>query len=127
MDLDAAITEFERRRGKKYSAADRRVITETCSELGAEGFAVRPDGEIVSDREDIVHIHPTMIVARHQFKGSVKRDTFYPHFVYFRALDNWVDRSGFLRGKGAADEVTCPKCFMTVPRGSECTRDGSIH
>ena len=90
MNLENALKQF--RNGKKsYSAVDLRVIAEVVSALKVgDFFTVKKD--YVTDPNDIVHIHPRMIVAMHPFPGSKHRGPKpYPVQQHFRALTNWTE------------------------------------
>ena len=74
------------------------------------------------DKQGIVRIHPTMILAQKRFSGSIDRGAKpYPFLRHHYELGRWVDksgRSGIERLK--APEVLCKKLFIRVPVGSEC-------
>ena len=89
MDIDAALRQF--RGEKSYGTADMAVIMEAVGALGVTDFLLHED--YVYDVSDIVHIHPTMIVASRPFPGSVDRGSLpYPDCPHFRPLSRWRGR-----------------------------------
>lgn len=127
VDLMQAIADLEGRRGKKFGSGDRKVIASVVVDLGVSDFEIRASEDVVRDTGDVIHIHPTMIVARRPFEGSTDRGPEpYPNHRHFRKLDGWVDASQKGKSANFSGEVSCPKCFLVVPRGSECF-DGALH
>jgi hypothetical protein len=90
MNLEDALSHFRAGR-RPYTAADLRVIAEVVSALKVgDFFTVKKD--YVTDPNDIVHIHPRMIVAAKSFPGSTHRGPKpYPVQQHFRKLSHWSD------------------------------------
>lgn len=71
--------------GRSYSPADRQIIEEVVSLLGAQDFDLTKD--YIFDVSDKVHIHRTMIVSSIPLPGFVHRGADpYPNYQYFKAL-----------------------------------------
>jgi len=130
MNIDQAITEFENRRGKKYSQGDSQKIRAVVAELRLSQFDIQGDGagsELVYDIDNVLHIHPTMLVAGTPYKDSFNRGpepyVKYPHFFQ---LEGWSRDSAATREKGGVTEVLCATNFMWVPVNTECLC-GQVH
>ena len=71
--------------GRSYSPADRQIIEEVVSLLGAQNFDFTKD--YIFDVSDKVHIHRTMIVSSIPLPGFVHRGPDpYSNYQYFKAL-----------------------------------------
>jgi hypothetical protein len=91
MNIIDAMDAFKASKTRKYSAVDRAIIEAVAGELELVQFRVEKD--FITDVGDFLHVHPTMIVAAHPFKGAVDRglDPYRRH-RHFLALERWVDR-----------------------------------
>ena len=89
MNLENALREFMSSRQRGYSAADQKCIYEVVNFLGLNNvFEVKDD--YVTDPEQVIHIHPRMIVASRPFPGSINRGSRpYPVHTHFRKLSGW--------------------------------------
>jgi len=91
MNINEAMDAFRGSKTRKYSAADRATIEAVAGELELDEFRVKKD--FITDVDDFLHVHPTMIVAAHPFKNAVDRGLDpYPKHRHFLALERWVDR-----------------------------------
>jgi hypothetical protein len=132
MTIDEAIQEFEALRNKKYLAKDLETIVKVVNDLEVKDFFIyAPPSKVaeqIRDVTDYVHIHPTMIVARKPYVGSIDRGNDpFPHFPHYLGLEGWVDHTSRNQTKFDIQHVLCPTSFVHVPVGSECGYCGEIH
>ena len=132
MTIDEALREFEELRKKKYSPKDIGTICKVVKDLGVDQFFIyappSKDAEQVRDVTDCVHIHPTMIVARRSFVGSIDHeDGPYPKFHFRIELEGWVDHNRGNQTKFDIQHVLCPTSFVQVPAGITCGFCEEIH
>ena len=125
MNLDEVIAQFETEHKGKYSKSDREAIVTALTSLGVGGFFISyrkdvktKDGNYYStyfrDAEDVVHVHPTMIVARAEFEGSDPTTTSkFPTYPYMAHLSSWISKDDTTR-------PICPNCFLTIPLIGVC-------
>jgi hypothetical protein len=128
-DLSQAIIAYGDSRKKKYPSNDVSKITAVAEEFGLAKFEVK--AKFVRDVDDILHIHPDMLVARRPFQGSRDRrltdDNPYPNYPHFYELSGWSDvGSKALESKGI-EKVLCPEWRVRVPPDKECGFCGGIH
>jgi len=91
MNINDAMDAFRASKTRKYSAVDRAIIEAVAGELKLVQFRVEKD--FITDVDDFLHVHATMIVAAHPFKDAVDRGLDpYPKHRHFLALERWVDR-----------------------------------
>ena len=137
MNLEAALTMFEIDGAhRKFTSGDRIKIKEVALELGLNNkdFAINKSYVYDIDENDrysrdqgILHIHPTMLVARKAFKGSINRGPIpYELFPHFLALDHFMERSGGPIGRAGSNTVLCASSGLMVPAGFECIC-GEVH
>jgi hypothetical protein len=137
MNLEAALTLFEIDGAhRKFTSSDRIKIKEVASELGLDNqdFAINKSYVYDIDENDrysrdhgILHIHPTMLVARKEFKGSINRGPIpYELFPHFLALDHFMERSVGPIGRAGSNTVLCASSCLMVPAGFECIC-GEVH
>ena len=148
MKLTLALSTFETSH-RKFTLADRVKIIEVVAELGlseadfttGDGFLFDTDwqsysGFTASEQEAIsaieysftseiqgtIHIHPTMIVAKKSFAGSINRGSKpYKFYRHFYELGSWVDKDGSSNSNFPRfNEIKCPTLNIYVPVGSEC-------
>jgi len=125
MNLDEVITQFETEHKGKYSKSDREAIVIALKSLGVMDFFISyrkdvktKDGNFYStyfrDEQDVVHVHPTMIVARTEFEecDPAKRSKF-PAYPYTTQLSSWISKEDSVR-------PVCPNCFLTIPLIGVC-------
>ena len=129
LDLAQAIIAFGDSRKKKYPSNDISKMTEVAQEFDLAEFEVR--AKFIQDVNDILHIHPDMLVARRPFQGSRDRrltnDNPYPNYPHFFQLSGWSNSgSKSLESKGIP-KVLCPEWGMRVPPDKECGFCGGIH
>jgi hypothetical protein len=125
MNLEEATDRFESCRKGRFSPEDKQLIVVIAEELGLVNFEIkqRPDVKTKSgdpysvyiyDENDVVHIHPTMVVCRREFSGQVSKKMSkyktYPHFVQ---LSQWITN-------GKSDDAICPECFLVIPLVGIC-------
>ena len=128
LDLAQAIIAFGNS-NKKYPSSDISKMTAVAREFGLAEFEVKAN--FVRDVDDILHIHPDMLVARRPFQGSRDRrltdDNPYPNHPHFCQLSGWSDAgSKSLESKGI-EKVLCPEWGIQVPPDKECGFCGGIH
>lgn len=136
-DLDKSLTGFVIENSKtQWPESDRKKIKEVVQELGLAvcRFAFNSDHVHDVDEENIyqqdqgvLHIYPTMLVARRSFSGSNERFLkSYPLHRHFYPLSNHVDRSPSTTSDKPSNLVLCPKLMYLVPAAFECMC-GDIH
>ena len=120
MILDDVISQFEAEHKGKYSKDDRELIVAAARSLGLVDFSIRYRNEVKTtdgthysvyfrDVADIMHVHPTMIVSRHEFEGfQVGTKSRYSRFPFMTRLSNWSSKDGTGR-------PVCPRCFLQIP------------
>ena len=80
MNIEEVIAQFESEHKGKYSIEDRERILTAVRDLGLSEFSIRyrkdvknADGNPYSiyfyDKSNMIHVHPTMIVAKREFEG----------------------------------------------------------
>jgi hypothetical protein len=125
MNLDEVIAQFETEHKGKFSKSDREAIVTALKSLDVKDFFISyrkdvktKEGKNYStyfqDELDVVHVHPTMIVARTEFKGadSTGRSK-YRMYPYITQLSGWAT-------KADATRPICPNCFLTIPLIGVC-------
>ena len=128
-DLSQAIIAYGDSRKKKYPSNDISKMTTVVEELGLAKFEVK--AKFVRDVDDILHIHPDMLVARRPFQGSRDRrltdDNPYPNYPHFYQLSGWSNTgSKSLESKGI-EKVICPVAFVGVLPDVVCDYCEEIH
>lgn len=120
MNLDDAIAAFEKQRKGAFSKGDRARIVATAEELGLNEFdlytvASKKYPQFVRDFNDVLHIHPTMLVSARSFSGSINRGTDpYPKYPHHLALEEWTSE------KGPSGRPLCPACHIEIPLVGRC-------
>jgi hypothetical protein len=96
MNLENALKRFDPSGDRIPLEQDREAIRKAAVSLGCTDFHIKyfsgkhADGTYITDANDQVHIHSTMVVARVGFTGSVRRGPKpYPNFQYFLQLGRW--------------------------------------
>ena len=125
MNIKEVITQFENEHKGKYSKEDSELITAAVHSLGLTDFSIKyrndvknSDGSHYSvyfyDESNLVHVHPTMIVAKCEFDGfEPGRKSMYKPFPFMAELSNWTS------GKDARRPI-CPRCFIEIPLVGQC-------
>ena len=129
LDLDRAITAYSDSRKKKYPSNDVSKMTAVAEEFGLAEFEVK--AKFVRDVDDILHIHPDMLVARQPFQGSRDRRLTdgnpYPNYPHFYQLSGWSNAgSKALESKGI-EKVICPVAFVGFLPNVVCDYCEEIH
>ena len=147
--LDVAIGIFEQDH-QKFSLADREKIFQVAvdinldeedftplhtyifdtnwrdfrgfTEVEKQVFSQTPYFNEDQDKQGTIRIHPTMIIAKKSFTGSIDRGIKpYPFLRHHYELGRWIDKDGSSEGRFLkVPEVLCKKLFIRVPVGSEC-------
>ncbi len=125
MNIEEVISQFEIEHKGKYSAEDHDLITAAVQDLGLTNFSIKyrndvknSDGSHYSvyfyDESNLIHVHPTMIVAKREFDGiqPLKRSK-YPRYPYLVELSNWISEKDACR-------PICPHCFIEIPLIGQC-------
>lgn len=117
MRLSEALTAF--RSGKQpFPKNSIDLIHKALGTSTSNEFHVSED--FVSDSHDQFHIHPTMIVSRSEFPGSINRGPepyeAYPHFL---ALPQFAHRSVKSKSSDIATTV-CPVTYARQPAHVVC-------
>lgn len=95
MNIERALSEFERLKKRKFIGADRERILAMATELKLNRFTIvsRESGTVpvyIKDDLDILHVHSTMLVTREKFRGSIHRGLDpYEFHQYFYALSRY--------------------------------------
>lgn len=124
MNLGDAITAFEVQRRGCFSKADRARIVATAGELGLSDFVVyvapsKNYPQFIRDVDDVLHVHPTMLVAGRSFRDSTDRGADpYPKYPHHLALAEWIHE------KGVSGRPVCPTCHLEVPLVGQCDHCG---
>lgn len=125
MNIEEVIAQFESEHKGKYSIEDRERILAAVKSLDVSEFSIRyrkdvknADGSPYSvyfyDKENLVHVHPTMVVAKREFDGfqpGVR--TKYSSFPHMVQLSNWATPS-------KSGRPICPHCFVEIPLVGRC-------
>jgi hypothetical protein len=90
MDLDNVMKAL-RVNQDPFLASDKDTIRKAVSSTNSTQFFIK-FGQFITDVEDIIHIHPTMIVSASEIPGSEYVGT-YPNWPYLIKLQNWKDKS----------------------------------
>jgi hypothetical protein len=129
MNIKEVIAQFEKEHKGKYSTEDYELITSAVQSLGLTDFSIKyrkdlkkPDGSYYSpyffDESNLIHVHPTMIVARCEFRGfQAERKSKYSLYPYMVELSNWSTQKD-------ARRPMCPHCFEEIPLVGQCGRCG---
>lgn len=125
MNIDQVITQFETEHKGKFSLEDRQTIVEAVEDLGLTEFSIKYRNDVKTadggrysvyffDESDFIHVHPTMIVGRKEFKGSQPgKHSKYHKYPHFADLSNWIQKSGHR-------QPPCPHCFIEIPLVGVC-------
>ena len=95
MNIERALSEFERLKKRKFVGADRERILAVATELNLNRFTIvsRESGTVpvyIKDDLDILHVHSTMLVSREKFRSSIHRGLDpYEFHQYFYALSRY--------------------------------------
>jgi len=120
MNIEEVISQFETEHKGQFSIEDRERIINAVQDLGLTNFLIKyrndvktADGSRYSvyffDESDFIHVHPTMIVGRKEFKGfQPGKNSKYPSYPYFADLSNWTYKPDRRR-------PPCPQCFIEIP------------
>jgi len=124
MKLEEALKLF--RDGKHaFPKSSLDLIIQAVGDVATAEFIVK--GDFVADTSDQFHIHPTMIVARIEFPGSVNRGpepyTTYPHFL---ALSPIAYTSTTVKSS-AIDTTVCPITYARQPAHVICPTCETLH
>jgi hypothetical protein len=128
-DLSQAIIAYGDSRKKKYPSNDVSKITAVAEEFGLAKFEVK--AKFVRDVNDILHIHPDMLVARQPFQGSRDRrltnDNPYPNYPHFFQLSGWSNTGSKALESQGIEKVLCPVGFVGVLPDVVCDYCEEIH
>lgn len=125
MNIDEVISQFETEHKGRFSTEDRQTITGAVHDLGLTEFSIKyrddvktADGGRYSvyffDEMDLIHVHPTMIVAQCEFNGfQQSMRSKYPRYPFIAELSNWTSRPEERR-------PSCPHCFIEIPLVGQC-------
>jgi hypothetical protein len=101
------------------------MIHQALGQQANKHFVVRTD--YVTDVDDEFHIHPTMIVARSPFRGSIDRGPepykSFPHFVQLPNFENGQKT----KAKPGVKTSTCPKTGAVQPAHVACPTCDILH
>ena len=124
MNLESALSEF--RKGlSPFSARATEMIRQALAQHTEKQFVVKAD--YVSDVDDVFHIHPTMIVARSAFHGSLDRGPEpYKSFPHFLQLPNF-EYSQKAKSKSGVKTSTCPTTGAIQPAHVTCPTCDILH
>lgn len=129
MELQHAIDVFEKDRKGKFSAEDLTAIREVVEELGLHDFKMSTSPSkkypmYFRDVDDVIHVHPRMIVGRIQFLGTKAERSKYEYHPFQRDLENWIHM------KGKEGRPYCLNCGIELPivlRCDYCEYDHNEH
>ena len=124
MTLVEALRVF--REGKQaFPQGTLNLILRALGSSAAKDFLVNED--FVADLDDNFHIHPTMIVSRSEFPGSINRGpepyAAYPHFL---ALPQFAHNSVRSKSSDIATTV-CPVTYARQPAHVVCPTCEILH
>jgi hypothetical protein len=124
MNLESALSEF--RKGlSSFSARATEMIRLALAQNTEKQFEVKAD--YVSDVDDVFHIHPTMIVARSAFHGSLDRGPEpYKSFPHFLQLPSF-EYSQKAKSKSGVKTSTCPTTGAIQPAHVTCPTCDILH
>lgn len=99
MDLQKAIDLFERDRKGKFSLDDVAAIREVVEEFGLREFEMSTSPSkkypmYFRDTDNLVHVHPTMILSRNHFRSARAERSKFDYFPFQRDLENWIHKTG---------------------------------
>jgi len=120
MNLSDGIATFEDQGKGRFSKKDRALIVATADELGLVEFNLyvvpsKKYPQFIRDVDDVLHVHPTMMVSGQPCSGSTDRGTHpYPKHPHHLALAGWVFE------KGKLGHPICPECNIEVPATGQC-------
>jgi hypothetical protein len=129
MNIKEVIAQFENEHKGKFSKEDYELITTAMSSLGLTDFLIKyrndykaSDGTHYSpyfyDESNLIHVHPTMIVAKCEFDGfEPGRKSKYKPYPHMVKLSNWTSEKD-------ARRPNCPHCFIEIPLVGQCGRCG---
>lgn len=125
MNINEVISQFEIEHKGKYSTEDYELITAVVRDLGLTNFLIKyrndvknSDGSHYSvyfyDESNIIHVHPTMIVAKCEFEGFQPAvASRYASYPCMAKLSNWTTQKETRR-------PICPLCFIEIPLVGHC-------
>lgn len=124
MKLEEALRSF--RHGKQaFPKSSLDLITQALGDVATSEFIVK--GDFVADTSDQFHIHPTMIVARIEFPGSINRGPEpYPTYPHFLALPLFTYTSTTAKSS-AIDTTVCPVTYARQPAHVICPTCETLH
>lgn len=120
MKLVEAILGFEKQRKGSFSKSDRERIVAVAEELRLNDFGLyivpsKKYPQFIRDVDDVLHVHPTMMVASRPFNGSTDRGVDpYPKYPHHCVLTEWIF------DKGKAGRPVCPGCHIEVRLEGTC-------
>jgi len=115
MDLENAMKTL-RLNQDPFFASDKDTIRKAVSSTNSTEFFIK-FGQFITDVEDTIHIHPTMIVSANEIPGSELVGT-YPNWPYLIKLQNWKDKSD-----SATSEPVTKFCSLCLEPNSNHTED----
>ena len=136
-NLDKALNSFVIEQKKtQWPKSDISKIKEVVQELGLAGARFAFNSHHVHDVDEeniylqdqgVLHVCPTMLVAKRSFSGSIERFLkSYPLHRHFFPLSLHIDRSPSTTSDKPSNEVLCPKLMHLAKVGFECMC-GEIH
>ena len=115
MDLENAMKTL-RLNQDPFFASDKDTIRKAVASTNSTEFFIK-FGQFITDVEDTIHIHPTMIVSVDKIPGSEHVGT-YPNWPYLIKLQNWKDKS-----ESASNEPVTKFCSLCLEPNSNHTED----
>jgi len=115
MDLENAMKTL-RLNQDPFFASDKDTIRKAVASTNSTEFFIK-FGQFITDVEDTIHIHPTMIVSADKIPGSEHVGT-YPNWPYLIKLQNWKDKS-----ESASNEPVTKFCSLCLEPNSNHTED----
>ena len=126
LNFDEALAAFGATRNKEYPVSDISKMKAITLELGLTEFEVK--ARFIRDIDDVLHIHPDMLVARKPFSGSRDRGVEpYPNYPHFFQLAGWSNKGSKPNESGGIPKVLCPVAFVRVLPEVVCDYCEEIH